>query len=375
MTHSLFLVASLLVLPIVAAAQGLDLSSMPASICGWPSVYSGGIYPPAITRQAQRLLGYTLDLANFVVDGVFTDETTDQINQFEAANGLASNGKLNIDSWPTLVDKVTPLTDNDTGIPVEALQDALTANGFPVGISGVFDDATVTMLSSFQKARGANQISGQVVDSQTWHLLTTQCNNSDVPGAPGHFWFDAGWPQGNLNVSTLKCFRDHGFEYMVQECWRESNFGSFWEACVDNVANAWAAGFRDVGVYLYPNRQADPFAQAAQLAGNLTSRNVRFGQVMLDVEGADWYDYSQEDNQAYVLGLREGLEASLPQEGWQLTVYSSRKWIDYFGTDFAAFGDTPLIYAHYDNVPSSYDWDFDPYGGWARAAGKQFFDG
>ena len=73
----------------------------------------------------------------------------------------------------------------------------------------------------------------------------------------------------------------------------EQNDGAFWDECVDNVANAWATGFDDVGVYMYAKRGSDPLAQAAQLMGNLSAAKVVFGQVMLDVEGDDWLDYSQ----------------------------------------------------------------------------------
>ena len=79
-----------------------------------------------------------------------------------------------------------------------------------------------------------------------------------------------------------------------------------------------------------------------------------------------------------MLALRSGLEAApLPpeSEGWQLIVYSGRNWPTYFGDDFSDFSASPLVYAHYDNVPSTYDFDFAPYGGWAAAAGKQFWDG
>ena len=58
-----------------------------------------------------------------------------------------------------------------------------------------------------------------------------------------------------------------------------------------------------------------------------------------------------------------------------VTVYSGPSWASYFGGDFAAFADVPLIYAHYDNIPSFYDYDFAPYGGWKVPAGKQFYDG
>ena len=57
-----------------------------------------------------------------------------------------------------------------------------------------------------------------------------------------------------------------------------------------------------------------------------------------------------------------------------IVVYCGREWPDFFGNDFDTFSDLPLIYAHYDNVPSYYDFSV-KYGGWRTPSGKQFWDG
>ena len=59
------------------------------------------------------------------------------------------------------------------------------------------------------------------------------------------------------------------------------------------------------------------------------------------------------------------LQSILEQAGVRYTVYSGRSWTQYFGDAFTAFKDAPLIYAHYDLVPSFYDAVAAPmYGGW-----------
>lgn len=352
-------------LVVLVAGAGLDLSDMPRSICGWPSLHEGGKFPEWNTRLAQYLLGEALG-EEIDADGVFTSETTDQISRYQDQAGLPINGYLNIDTWPSLTGTVTPLSAGANGRPVMALQDALNANGFATTINGVYDDATVSAVSEFQTARGASLTTGDIVDDQTWHLLTTQCNIS----LPGHYWFDAGWPQGSVTVNTLQCLLESNFEYAVFECWRESGGGSFWQECVANIENSWIAGFKYVDVYMYPERYAEPTAQANQLLGNLTLNNVRFGSIMLDVEGEKWNEYSQEENQKFILSLREVFDAAdVP-----VTMYCGSQWVTYFGPEFDAFRDVPLIYAHYDNVPSFYDYDYAPYGGWEAASGKQFWD-
>jgi hypothetical protein len=394
---------SLYLLPLVLATAAAvtsrsspDLSDMPVSICGWPSLHTTGKFPEWNTRLAQYLLGFVLE-EEIPVDGVFTDTTTDEISRFQAQSGLEVNGYLNSDTWPSLVGEVSPLLFGATGRPVEALQDTLSVNGYSVEISGEYDAATQEALSRFQSDRGASVTTGQQADDQTWHLLTTQCNSS----LPGHYWFDAGmrwcmfavtvmficatlyyiffvvfcffigWPQGNISTATFECLKEHSFEYAVIECWREKDGGSFWTECVDNVANARAAGFSSVDVYMYFERYRDPAAQASELLNNLTLHAVQYRAVMLDVEGDKWTEFSPEDNQAFMLSLRHVFDAA----GTPLVMYAGSMWDTYFGTNFTAFKDLPLVYAHYDNIPSFYDWDYAPYGGWERASGKQFFDG
>ena len=373
------ILASLMIFLIVPSVSSwsLDLSDMPKSICGWPSLYVDGRFPEWSTRMAQRLLANYLKLSDFTVDGVFSNETTNQINQFESLEGLTVNGKLNINSWPQLLSSVTPLTNSDNNrVPIEALQDALAVHGFNTTINGSFDEATVQALSKFQIARGASEVSGRIVDSQTWHLLATGCNNTDVVGSPGHFWVDIGWPQGNVSLSTSQCLLKQGIEFTVHECWREQNGGTFWNACPGNIANAWSAGFTDVGVYMFPSRSGDPYLQGQQFLGNLSTHGVKFGILMLDIEGSDWTTYTIQQNRDFIMQLRSGLaHDSWYHNNWKLSVYVGFEYESFFGEDFYELNDTLLVYPHYDNVPSSYDYDFKPFGGWKAAAGKQFYDG
>jgi hypothetical protein len=110
---------------------------------------------------------------------------------------------------------------------------------------------------------------------------------------------------------------------------------------------------------------------------------------MLDIEGSTW-NYTQSENLDYVLALRSAVE----KFGLNVTIYCTQ-WVEFFGSEFTAFRDVPLIYAvrffvflrksltlpliypklhtfvhfpltqHYDLVPSYYDYIEHPYGGWA----------
>jgi hypothetical protein len=185
---SLSLSLSMILASAVAGDTSLDLSDMPVSLCGWPSLHTTGKFPEWNTRLAQYLLGFALGEVAPVVDGVFSDLTTEEINKYQAQVGLEVNGYLNGNTWPSLVGEVSPLVVGASGLPVQALQDSLTANGYTVEVTGQYDEATKTALGKFQVDRGASIVSGEEVDDQTWHLLTTECNIT----TPGHYWFDAG---------------------------------------------------------------------------------------------------------------------------------------------------------------------------------------
>ncbi len=124
-------------------------------------------------------------------------------------------------------------------------------------------------------------------------------------------------------------------------------------------------------MYMFPERAVDPATQVASMLATLHSQSVRFDNVMLDIEGSDWDNYTQTENQVFITGLRSALEAA----GQHVVVYCGPNWNDYFGTSFTTFHDLPVVYAHYDNVPSYYDFVNNPYGGWTAPAGKQFWDG
>ena len=352
---------------LLATCVASVLSALPAQQCGWPAVYSGGRFGPSTVRLAQYLLGNALGYPTVNATGVLNPETISEIKEFQTKVKLTPDGFLGSDTWPLLVQFAVPLGVGSFGPAVAGLQDALTANGFPSPVTSKFDTTTSIALSHFQQARGDSQKNGTVTTSQTWHLLATMCNTT------GAFWFDAGWPQGNLSLSTLQCLQGSaGFKFATYECWVEEGIqGSFWPSCVDNIKNSWAAGFQSVGVYMFPQRTYTNAAdQVHQLMGNLTAHQVNFSSIMLDVEGSKWSSYSQLDNQAFITELRATIESYRVK----VTVYCGKEWPQFFGPTFDSFADLPLVYAHYDNVPSYYDF-YPPYGGWAQPAGKQFWDG
>ena len=350
---------------LLAAALLASAAAAPAwPPCGWPTIEENYPRPAKLqTRIAQRLLNVT------PVDGVFGPSTAAAARAFQTAHGLQPDGGVGSQTWPVLAATVTPTRAGarNSGA-VAAAQDALQAAGFYAGaLSGNFDAATASSLAVFAAARGAVDTSGQAIDAQLWHLLVSGCNSSL---ATERFWIDVGWPQGSLSTSTLACLRGF-FEFVVFECWLERS--AWFAPCVQNIANARAGGFAAVGAYMFPVRALDPSAQAAWMVSNLTAAGAKVDLIMLDIEGDDWVsdNRTQADNRAFVTALRAGLEAA----GQRVVIYCGLQWITYFGADFTAFKDLPVVFAHYDLVPSYYDFVDSPYGGWSAPAGKQIFDG
>jgi peptidoglycan hydrolase-like protein with peptidoglycan-binding domain len=378
---SLLLLFSLSLFWPTGGALGLDPQL--AELCWWPVLSESDPASPSPTRLAQSLLnGYfrleSVSVSPLAVDGIFGPKTAAAVELYRKHSGLAVNGFLDHASWPHLVAVTSPLakkgsllasggglTLNATEDVVRGLQRVLVDDGFlhSSAITGSYGSQTASAVAAFKKSRGQGG-SGDSAGTETFHLLASGCNASRDTQA---FWFDAGWPQGVLSVDTLKCLHDAGFEFATFECWLE--YTGWYQNAVTNVANARKAGFRHVGVYMFPIRAHDPLTQVPAMLKELAKHNVEYDAVMLDIEGQDWGKYSQASNRDFMTKMKQAFAAAAVN----VTIYCGREWPAYFGENFNIFAESPLVYAHYDNVPSFYD--FDSYGGWKEPSGKQFWDG
>jgi len=360
-------------LALIAMLFTLDVwGALPTTQCGWPHVANGGLYGPWTVRLAQYLASSALNTNLQNASGIYDATTVKLIEMFQQKENMPIDGVIGAVTWAGLATANSGLRPGAVGAAVRALQDSLTQNGFPVPITGTYDnDITSKALQAFQLAHNGTDTSG-VVTQETWQMLVTRCYSGGV------FWFDAGWPQGKMDIDYLTCLHDTaGFRFATFECWVEEGVsGSFWSECVNNIANAWKVGMESVGVYMFAQRFADPTVQAQQLLGNLSHYGVQFDSIMLDIEGDKWNNFTTAENQAFLLALRRAIVGSQVWDNStkKLIVYCGRDWPNFFGESFDDFQDCPLIYAHYDNVPSYYDF-YPTYGGWTTPSGKQFWDG
>jgi hypothetical protein len=192
------------------------LTNGPQSQCAFPTLCPSCRMNSATIRIAQRLLAAAFNAAELVPDGVFTPGFAANITLFQEKMSLPATGKLDQGTWQALVASTSPVSPSSQINAISALQDALSSLGFPVTIDGAWGNSTTAAFASFRSTRSLPPPSPLPATTPTdWLLLTSWC----VPSA-GSFWFDAGWPQGVLDVVTLSCLRNSGFEFATFECWR-----------------------------------------------------------------------------------------------------------------------------------------------------------
>jgi len=136
------------------------------------------------------------------------------------------------------------------------------------------------------------------------------------------------------------------------------------------VANAWAAGLHDVGVYFFPcpKCSSSPESQVQASVNFLDQNKVNYTYFWFDIEGTEYWLGDCVKNEKYL----RALITKAQQLNLKIGIYSSKyQWTNIFcqATGYEQF---PLWYAHYDKKPSFED--FVPFGGWQKPVIKQFFD-
>ena len=100
------------------------------------------------------------------VSGEFDAATEEAIREFEATNGLPSDGILGPLTWSELVVRVQ---SGSSGDAVRAVQTLLNDHGADIAVSGNFNAATRAATIGFERAHG-RPVDG-IVDIDVWRLL------------------------------------------------------------------------------------------------------------------------------------------------------------------------------------------------------------
>lgn len=172
-----------------------------------------------------------------------------------------------------------------------------------------------------------------------------------------------------IDVSTLvystgfKCLKDDGYDFVIVRGYE--SIGKPDSDAIHTIANAREAGFENIDVYMFPCPKCSKSA-SEQVREMVEALNISYGQIWLDIEGAEYWTGSQESNQKFFRDLL--LAASIHK---RTGVYASQyQWSAIMGDSYTGGSSHQLWYAHYDNDPSFSD--FSPFGGWSRPSIKQY---
>jgi hypothetical protein len=143
-----------------------------------------------------------------------------------------------------------------------------------------------------------------------------------------------------FSTTTLKCIKDKGYKFAIPRGYRSS--GTVDPNVVNNVNNAWAAGFSNVDVYHFPCPKCGTSGsdQVLALTNHLKKYGVKVGMVWLDVEGTQYWG-TQADNRKFFESMVAGARAA----GVKIGVYtSSSQWGPLVGLDYTYGSSFPLWY-------------------------------
>jgi peptidoglycan hydrolase-like protein with peptidoglycan-binding domain len=230
---------------VLTSASELPLPNGPQSQCAFPRLCPACKMNAVTIRIAQRLIASALNVSSFTPDGVFTPGFAANITRFQQSYSLPTTGIMDSTTWRALA-ALSSIGPSSSATSIAALQDALAVLGWKIALNGVWDNDTSTAFAAFRSSRKLPPSPPSTTPAD-WLFLSSWCNP-----AAGSFWFDAGWPQGEIDILTLACLRYAGFEFATFECWRgrpgQEHLNGWWPQCLRNLVNARAAGFSKLGV-------------------------------------------------------------------------------------------------------------------------------
>ena len=155
----------------------------------------------------------------------------------------------------------------------------------------------------------------------------------------------------------FKCIIQSGHgDFIIERAWR--SYGTLDPNIIDNLGNAWNAGFNYVDVYMFPCIPCgNPQKQVDDMLSGI--HDARFQIIWLDIEVYQW-NADIEINRQFIRGLVNELKASEMKFGFYSDATSWKKIVG----DWTEMADEMLWYAQWDNSPS--------FGGWTKPYMKQY---
>ena len=169
------------------------------------------------------------------------------------------------------------------------------------------------------------------------------------------------------NPSDFQCLKDNDRDFAIIRCYQ--SVGKVDPNCAQNVANAWDGGMSYVDLYMFPCPTCgDAANQINELAAYLNDNNVQYGQLWLDIEGADYWLGDAGANQAFASDL---FNAANQVFGDRLAgVYCNRNgWESIFG-EWQTPYQGKLWWASWNGSPSWAGWQ--PFDGFNTPTIRQY---
>jgi len=179
-----------------------------------------------------------------------------------------------------------------------------------------------------------------------------------------------------VSLKQFKCLKNKNFNYAIIRAERpDCKLDPY---VVDNIKNAWSAGFNEVDVYLFPSFTCglSAHAQMSSILTHLQKENALFGRVWLDVEssGSKW-SLNPEENRKWLREAVQTIKQFVGNNNDRIGIYTSRYGWSPVVSKWEELAPYKLWYANYDNNPHlDKDTLNGGFGGWKLNTGfmKQY---
>ena len=173
-----------------------------------------------------------------------------------------------------------------------------------------------------------------------------------------------------FSAENYTCAKNNGVSFGIARGY--CSFGGMDKNVVQSLKNMKAGGLK-TDTYMFPCRGKNATTQVNEMISNIPSE--LYETIWIDIEtnpspGCSWAGHDGNSNCEYTMELMKAIKA----KGKKVGLYASKyMWNSIMGSSTAcsqASFETPLWYAHYDNVPSfNY---FAEFAGWKTPSIKQY---
>jgi hypothetical protein len=167
------------------------------------------------------------------------------------------------------------------------------------------------------------------------------------------------------SVSAWQCVRNYGYKFAIIRCFCST--GNPDHNCPQSVSNAWSGGMEHVDIYMFPCPQCGNAKSQVQSLYN-HAKNIKYGQMWLDVEGPQYWLGSTTKNRAFMNDLANAAKSIF---GSKLGgIYTNKNQWDSLMGNWDGWKSLKLWWCYWDKSPSFSGWS--SFGGWTKPAIKQY---